>query len=216
MIDLKMKELKTLVVEYTCHVENMVKKSMEGLKNRDKKTLDNIINELEPVSNNMEVKIDELCTSIIARYQPMAKTLRTVIMILKINNDLERVGDLAVNIAQNSLYLIDKPLFKPLIDLPRMAEISLAMLNQAINSFITEDSELARRVCKQDDTVDNLRNQVIRELLTFMMEKPEVIKPSLRLMNISKHLERIADLSTNISEDVVFIVEGKIIKHTWE
>lgn len=216
MINTKIKELRSKIIEFTCHVEKMIKNSMEGLKNRDLNELKNVIEKLEPMANDFEVHIDELCASIIAQYQPMAKSLRTVLMVLKMNNDLERLADLAENISKSGISLIEKPLFKPLIDLPKMAEIAIEMLNEAVNAFVNDDVEQARKVCLKDDSVDDLRNQIVRELLTYMMETPAVIEPALKLMDIAKNLERIADLATNISEDVVFIVEGKIIKHTWE
>ena len=134
-------------------------------------------------------------------------------MILKMNNDLERIGDLAVNIAESSLFLMGKPPVKPLIDLPRMAEEVMLMLRNSILAFINEDTELAIEVCKHDDMVDALRDQIYRELITYMMSDPSTIERALHLMRISRNLERIADLATNICEDAIYTAEGKVIKH---
>jgi len=172
-----------------------------------------VIKEYEPKMNELEIELDELCTNLIALYQPKAGNLRTILMILKMNNDLERVGDLAVNISESALYLIEKPPVKPLIDIPRMAEESIDMLKNAIDSFINKDAELAKSVCEKDTIVDGLRDQVLRELITYMSSDPTTIERAIHLIRISRSLERIADLSTNICEDVIFMVEGKVIKH---
>ena len=137
-------------------------------------------------------------------------------MILRMNNDLERIGDHAVNISQSALVLIEQPLVKPFIDIPRMAEEVKHMINDAIVSFINKDSHLAKKVCERDSVVDSLRDQIIRELITYMISDPSTIQRSLHIMNVSKNLERIADLSTNICEDVIFLVDAKVIKHHHE
>jgi len=149
----------------------------------------------------------------IAQYEPRAKDLRTILMVMKMNNDLERVGDHAVNIAECSLFLIERPSLKPLLDIPRMAEESVGMLKDSIEAFIKEDSLLAAMVCERDNIVDNLGQQILRELITFMGADSTTIERSMRLLNIARNLERIGDLSTNISEDVIFMVEGRVIKH---
>ena len=132
------------------------------------------------------------------------------------NNDLERIADHAVNISQSALYLIEQPLVKPLIDIPRMADTVIGMLNDGVNAFIHEDSSLASSVCTRDSDVDALRSQILRELITYMVSEPSTIERSLHLIRVSKNLERIADLSTNICEEVIFLVEGKVIKHHFE
>jgi len=129
------------------------------------------------------------------------------------NNDLERMGDHAVNIAESSLFLIERPPVKPLIDIPNMAKVTMEMLRNSINSFINENAKLAKTVCERDYIVDGLRDQILRELITFMSSDPSTIERSIHLMRISSNLERIADLSTNICEDVIFMVEGRVIKH---
>ncbi len=209
----KINELKKKLIEEATLAEEMVKKSVKGLVEKDEKILNEVLKKDEPQINKKEIELDEMCTNLIALYQPEAGNLRTILMILKMNNDLERIGDLAVNISESSLYLIDKPLVKPLIDIPRMSEVATEMLKNAIDSFIKRDSKLAKAVCEKDSVVDNLRDQVLRELITFMISDSSTIERAIHLIRISRNLERVADLSTNICEDVIFIVEGKIIKH---
>ncbi len=213
MLNNKILDLKKQLIEEAGLAESMVRKSTEGLLSKKKEFLLEVIDNDEPKMNQFEIKVDELCTSLIALYQPEAKNLRTVLTILKINNDLERIGDLAVNISQSALYLIERPLVKPLIDIPRMSEGAINMLKDSINSFIKKDAGLAKSVCERDVIVDELREQILRELVTYMVSDPHTIKRSLELIKIAHSLERIADLSTNISEDSIFMIEGKIIKH---
>ncbi|OPY66773.1 MAG: hypothetical protein A4E63_02452 [Syntrophorhabdus sp. PtaU1.Bin050] len=175
--------------------------------------LTEVIQKDEPKANETEIVIDELCATMIAQYQPKAKDLRTILMVMKMNNDLERAGDHAVNIAECSLFLIERPAIKPLLDIPRMAEEAVMMLKDAIEAFIKEDASLAAMVCLRDNIVDNLGQQVLRELITFMSSDPTTIERSMRLLNIARNLERLGDLSTNISEDVIFMIEGRVIKH---
>ncbi len=215
MLEEKIRDLKEKLTEYAEHVEGMIEKSITGLLKREKQLLREVINRDEEIANNREVELDELSIFLIAQYAPRAKDLRTIMMVSKMNNDLERMGDLAVNIAESALYLIERPLVKPLIDIPRMAEESVRMVKDAINSFIKEDAKLAKLVCERDQVVDDLRDQVLRELITYMTSDPKTIERSLHLLRISRCLERVADLSTNICEDVIFMVEGRIIKHHW-
>jgi len=209
----KINGLKKKLVEEANLAEDMVKKSIKGLVEKNKNFLEEVMKKDEPLINKFEVELDEICTNLIALYQPEAGNLRTILMILKMNNDLERIGDLAVNISESALYLIDKPDVKPLIDIPRMTEVSTEMLRKAIDSFIKRDSSLAKSVCEKDSIVDNLRDQVLRELITFMTADPSVIERAIHLIRISRNLERVADLSTNICEDVIFMVDGRVIKH---
>jgi phosphate transport system protein len=191
----------------------MIEKSIKGLVQRDKGMLTEVIEEQEPKENMLEMEIDEACIQLTACYQPQAKDLRTIMMVLKMNNDLERMGDEAVNISEGALLLIDRPEVKPLIDIPRMAQEARKMLEDSIKAFMNENTQLAQKVCERDDLVDGLRDQVLRELITFMASDPSVIEPSILLIRISRSLERIADLCTNICEDVIYMVEGRIIKH---
>ncbi len=205
--------LKERCTGFSALAESMIAKSIRGLLDKDERALKELVEKDEPDANRYEVEIDELITETIAQFSPKAKDLRTVLMILKMNNDLERIGDLAVNIAESALFLIDKPPVKPLIDIPRMAELAAKMLKNSIDSFVNEDPVLAKSVCEMDNEVDNLRDQILRELITFMVSDPATIERSIHLIRISRNLERIADLSTNICEDVIFMVEGRTIKH---
>jgi phosphate transport system protein len=191
----------------------MIEKSIKGVKNMDRAILETMISEDEPRANEYEITIDELCTTIIARYQPNTKALRMILMGLNISTNLERMGDHAVTIAESGLFLIEKPVVKPLIDIPRMGEIVISMLRDVITAFIHEDPDLAQNICARDESVDNLRTQIMRELITFMIADPGTIERALQLMKIASNLERIADLATNIAEDVIYLVKGTIIKH---
>ncbi len=201
------------LVESASLVESMVQKSIRGLTQRDEGLLLEVIEQDEPRENELEMEIDEACIHVIACYQPQARDLRTIMMVSKINNDLERMGDEAVNISESALFLIKKPEVKPLIDIPKMAEETRRMLKESLKSFMDEDTQRARGVCQRDDIVDGLRDQILKELITFMASDPTTIERSNHLIRISRSLERIADLSTNICEDVIYMVEGKTIKH---
>jgi len=213
MISRKLEELKGKLTESASLVENMVDKSIIGLLQRDEGLLLEVIEQDEPRENSLELDIDEACIQVVACYQPHAKSLRTIMMVLKINNDLERMADEAVNISESALFLIKRPEVKPLIDIPRMAEEATKMMNDSLRSFMNEDPNLAENVCKRDDIVDGLRDQILRELVTFMASDPRTIERSIHLIRISRSLERIADLSTNICEDVIYMVEGRTTKH---
>ncbi|MEK6645600.1 MAG: phosphate signaling complex protein PhoU [Candidatus Firestonebacteria bacterium] len=213
MFDEKMIGLKKEIVEHAGLVESMIAKSIKGLLSKDKGLLSEVINKDELKSNNYEIEIDELCTNIIAQYEPKARDLRIVLMILKMNNDLERIGDHAVNISQSCIYLLEHPLIKIDIDISQIANISKKMLNDSITSFLNEDIDLAKNVCKDDTIIDNLKYDLSKKLITFMASDPKTIKYCLNIMRINNNLERIADLSTNICEEVIFISEGRVIKH---
>ncbi len=213
MLEEKIVELKEQLIEYASLIEQMIEKSIRGLLRKEKEPLTEVMEEDEDRANDFEIELDELCTTLIAQYQPKAKDLRTILMVLKMNNDLERMGDHAVNICESDLFLIERPLVKPLIDIPRMAEVATKMLKDSIDSFVEENADLAKSVCERDSIVDGLRDQILRELITFMTSDPSTIDRSLHLMRVARNLERIADLSTNICEDVIFMVEGRVIKH---
>lgn len=179
-------------------------------------TLMTEISSQEKKINSLQVEIDDTSLKLIALHQPVADDLRLLSSAMKINSELERIGDQAVNIMQSALELIQQPQLKPLIDVPRMAEMVQKMVTDALDSFVKKDSSLAREVLKRDDLIDNLKNQIFRELLTFMLQDPTTIPRALQLILISRHLERIADHSTNIAEDVIYLVEGKDIRHHLE
>jgi phosphate transport system protein len=206
--------LKRELIEYAALVEAMIEKSIKGLVNKERDVLIEVIEKDEPKSNNFEIKLDELCTVVIAQYQPKGKGLRTVLMILKINNDLERMADHSVNIAETALTLIEVPPMADYVkDVLKMAEISRGMLKDSIDSFVHEDSALAKDVCKRDDVVDDLRRGNRREIIGAMCADCSKMEAGLDVLRIARNLERIADLSTNIGEDVIFMIEGKVIKH---
>ncbi len=213
MFEEKMTNLKRQLVEYTSLVEAMIEKAVRGFLDKEKDVLAEVIDKDEPRANDFEIRLDGLCTELIAQYEPKAKDLRAILMIMKMNNDLERMGDHAVNIAESAIYLIERPLVKPLIDIPRMGEVTVGMLRDSITAFINEDADLAKSVCERDSIVDGLRDQILRELITFMLSDSKTIERSLHLTRISGNLERIADLSTNMCEDVIFMVKGEVIKH---
>lgn len=204
--------LKKLLLEMAGSVEEMIAKSIRALKERNMILAEEVIKSDDKV-NTMEIEIDNQCLKILALYQPEAGDLRSVTMIMKINGDLERIGDHAVNICQKVIYLADKPPVKPLIDIPRMAEKSIQMLRESLNSFVNINAELAMEVCKMDDEVDSLETQITRELLTYMISDPRTIDPAIQLILIARDLERVADLATNIAEDTYYIASGKTIKH---
>lgn len=213
MLDEKMVDIKRELIEFSSLVQSMIERSVEGLLTKQKQMLFDVIEKDEPKANNWEIALDELCTHTIAQFTPRAKDLRTILMTLRMNNDLERMGDHAVNIAEDSLYLIERPPVKQLIDIPRMAEEATSMVRDSILAFLHEDVGLAKKIYERDSVVDGCEKQVLRELITYMTSDATAIERSLRLLNIARNLERVADLSTNISEDVVFMVEGLVIKH---
>ncbi|MCS7214154.1 MAG: phosphate signaling complex protein PhoU [Candidatus Calescibacterium sp.] len=213
MLENQIEIIKSKLIEFGNHVNIMLEKSTKGLLEKDEALLKEVIELDEPKCNEMEIDVDELCISTLARFDPKGKLLRTIVIALKMNNDLERIGDHLVNISQSALFLIGKPQVKPLIDIPRMAQEVKKMLSDSVKSFIEEDDALAKRVCENDDIVDSYREQIIRELITYMISDPTTIERALHLIRISGNLERIADLSTNICEDVIFLVKGEIIKH---
>lgn len=216
MLQERIKALKKELVESATLVENMITKSIDGLLGRDESLLREVMGVMEPATNDLEIRIDDLCTTTIAQYQPKARELRVVLMVFKMNSDLERMGDHVANIADSGLFLMSHSPVKPLVDIPRLARETIESLNDSIKAFLDEDASLAQAVCERDYIIDALQNQIFRELVTFMSSDPTTIERSLHLIRISNNLERIADLSTNICEDVIFMVEGRVIKHHLE
>lgn len=205
-------KLKKMLFEMATFVEEMIAKSVKALEENNMILAEEVKKSDDKV-NEMEIEIDNQCIRILALYHPEAEDLRTVTMIMKINNDLERIGDHAVNIAEMTLYLADKPPVKPLIDIPKMGEKAIEMLQESLDSFVNKDAELAVEVCKKDDEVDALEPQIVRELVTYMISDPKTIDRALTLILIARALERVADLATNIAEDAYYIASGKILKH---
>ncbi len=209
----KLTELEARLFTMAAIVEEMVAVSIDSLVKRDAEPARRVIEENEPRVNQLEIDIEDEAISLIALHQPEASELRTITMVIKVNNDLERIGDHAVNIAQAALFLVERPLVKPLIDLPRMAECAIAMLKDSLDSMTKGDVDLARDVCRRDSVVDSLKDQIGRELVTYMTSDATTIDRALKLMSVSRNLERIADLATNIAEDAIYTAKGQVIKH---
>jgi len=193
-------------------VEQRVSQAVLALMERRAELSDAVI-EGDKEVNDLQIEIDDRCLKLLALQQPMASDLRLITSAMKINADLERIGDQAVNIAENANQLLSQPPLKPLLDLPRMAEIAQQMTRDSLDAFVHRDSALARKVLERDDEVDQLKDQNFRVLLTYMMADPGTIERALGLILVSRNLERIADHATNIAEDVIFLVEAKDVRH---
>jgi phosphate transport system protein len=204
--------LKTRLLEMGGLAEERVRSAVQGLAEPDFAQIEHVLHGDEPV-NALHMEIDDRCLKLLALHQPMAADLRAVMVAVKINTDLERVGDLAVNIAEASKRYATHPPVKKLIDIPRMADIAQAMLRDALDSYVNQDIVLAQHVLNEDDKLDALKTQIFRELLTFMLQDPGTIEPSLDLILVSRHLERIGDHATNIAEDVIFLVSARDVRH---
>ncbi len=204
--------LKGRILDMSALAEDLVRTAVEALIERDSTKAESVIladSELDAI----EMEVDDACIQLLALQQPMARDLRLITMAMKISNDLERVGDHAVNIAQGVEHIVRQP---PLVSFPEIEEmvrLAREMLSDALDAFVRSDSQAARDVCRRDDRVDSLQDSLFRILLTHMMEDPRRIGPSLSLLLVSRNVERIADLATNIAEDVVYLVEGRTIKH---
>lgn len=204
--------LKTQLLEMSGLAEELVDQAMQALRARDAELASTVIrrdNDLDA----MEVAVDDMCIHLLALQQPMARDLRLITMAMKISNDLERVGDHAVNIAEAVAHLAESPIHLEFAEIDEMGRLATEMLTDALDTFVRADAQGAREVCRRDDRVDGLHNSLFRILLTHMMEDPRRIGASMSLFLVSRNLERIADLATNIAEDVVFLVEGRNIKH---
>lgn len=210
--DDELRELKERLLYMGSLVEERIYKSIKALVDRNEEQCREIA-ATDGLVNDLHIEIDDRCLRLLALRQPIAIDLRFITAAMKINSDLERMGDLAVNISENSILLLKQPQLKPLIDIPRMAQISQSMVKDSLDAFVKRDIELARKVILRDDEVDALKDQVFRELLTFMISDPQTVARALELILISRHLERIADHATNIAEDVIYMVLGKDIRH---
>ena len=192
--------------------ERAISNAIDALVKRDTPLAERTIGEDEKI-NKMELLIDEWCLKLLALHQPLAADLRFITSAMRINVELERIGDLAVNIAERVVSLNQEPQLKPYIDIPRMAEITKNMVKDVLDAFVNGDAELARSVCERDDQVDALNDQVFRELITYMLADPKTITRAVHLIIVSRYLERIADHATNIAEGVIFMVKALVIKH---
>ena len=208
----ELEQLKTRLLEMGGLAEDRVRAAVDGLVARDVAAIERVLTGDAPI-NQLHIEIDSRCFKLLALHQPMAVDLRAIVSAVKINTDLERVGDLAINIAEAARRYLRHVPVKALIDIPRMATIAQAMLRDALDAYVRRDVTLAHAVLNEDDTLDSLKTQVFRELLTYMLQDPSTIEPSLDLILISRHLERIGDHATNVAEDVIFMVSAKDVRH---
>jgi len=213
--DVELDQLRYKLVMMATKVEILITHSIEAIRKRDAAVVETAL-AMDKEIDQMEIEIEEAAISLIARYQPAAGDLRFLVGAIKINNDLERIGDHGVNIAQSAAVLAGRPHVKVLADIPWMAGLAVSMLKDSLDSFISADPEKAREVCTRDDQVDELKDQILRIVLTFMMEKPDFISEGMTLILVARNLERIADLATDISEEAIYIHQGKVIKHRVE
>lgn len=204
--------LKARLAEMAGLAEEAVRRAVVALLDRDADQARQVI-ERDAVIDELEVEIDEQSVGLLALQQPMAKDLRLITMAMKMSNDLERVGDHAVNIAETVRWLVEAPVFPVVPELEEMVRLSTDMLRDSLDAFIRGDVQLAREVLKRDDRVDELHENSFRVLLTHMMEDPRKISAGMDLLLVSRNLERIADLATNISEDVIYMIDGRVVKH---
>jgi len=206
-------KLKSKILMMGTLVEEQIRNALTALIERDEALAQRVIANDHHV-NALDVEIDEMSLDALVRYQPVAKDLRFVTTAMKISSELERMSDLSENICERTIELNEEPQLKPYIDIPHMAERARIMVKESLDAFVKMDSALARKVIQDDDFIDNLTEQLFRELLSFMIENPKTISRAIRLSFISKYIERIADHATNVAELVVYMVEGKIIRHT--
>lgn len=212
-IDQELNELNKDILKMGAYAEEAIFKSVEALRNRDKKMAESIIENDNDI-DTLELMIDEKCIDLIARYQPMAKDLRFITTGMKINAELERISDIAVDIAQRTLEIVDKPVLKPLVDIPKLAAIAQNMVKMAIDSFVKGDITLAKKVMLSDPEADNLRNLIQRELIEdYMLKDGSTAPRAVQLLLIARFLERICDHTTNIAEDVIYMVHAEVVRH---
>ena len=208
----ELEELKQRLLWMASLAERAVHQALQSVFEKDEALANRVLEE-EKAINEMQIEIDSRVMKLAALQQPMAVDLRFIFSASRINNDLERIGDQAVNIAQSALRVLRHPQVKPYVDLPRMGEIVEGMVRDSLNALVQRDAELAKSVLTRDDEVDHLRDQIFRELLTYMMENSAVIFPAFELILVTKNLERIGDHATNIAEDVIYMVAGKDVRH---
>jgi phosphate transport system protein len=208
----ELEQLQGRLLEMGGLAEERVRAVVQGLVSRDAELIERVLQGDEPI-NQLHIEVDTRCFRLLALHQPMATDLRAIVAAVKINTDLERVGDLAVNIAEAANRYISQPPVKKLIDIPSMGQIAQAMLRDALDAFVKRDTTLAHQVLNEDDRLDGLKTQVFRELLTYMLTDPGTIEAGLDLILVSRHLERIGDHATNIAEDVIFMVSALDVRH---
>ena len=207
-----LENIKEQILKMGSFVEDAIRKSIKALVERDRDLAIAVIDG-DAIVNNFDVEIEELCIRFLALWQPTGSNLRFVTTAIKIITDIERIGDMAVDTCERAVELLDEPPLKPYIDIPRMAEAAQKMLKDSLDAFVAKDADLAIRICESDDFVDNLNQQIFNELLLYMLKDPKNIARAVRLTYIAKYLERLADHATNIAEMVVYMVQGKVIRH---
>ena len=205
-------ELKERLLWMAGLAERAVHQAVQAVFQKDADLAKRVLDEERDI-NEMQIEIDDRVMQLVALQQPMAVDLRFVLSASRINNDLERIGDQAVNIAQSALRILRHPQVKPYVDLPRMSELAEGMVRDSLNALVHRDADLAKSVLIRDDEVDHLRDQIFRELLTYMMENSAVVFPAFELVLVTKNLERIGDHATNIAEDVIYMVAGRDVRH---
>ncbi len=210
--DQELEQLKAKLLEMSALVESAIYRSVQGVVEKNAALAEQVMKN-EARINQLEIEVDDLAISLLALQAPMAADLRLVTAAIKINNDLERMGDLSVSIAQSALALMQEPVIRPLIDIPHIAGLAQGMVRKALDAFVNRDPELARSVLASDDAVDNMRTASYHELISFMEKNPSQISQALYLLSTVRNLERIADHATNIAEDVLFLVKGIDVRH---
>jgi phosphate transport system protein len=204
--------LKARLLQMGGLAEEQLRQAVQGLVRRDRDLIARVLTS-DDALNALHIEVDNRCFTLLALYQPMAVDLRAIVAAVKINTDLERVGDLAINIAEAAQRYVAHPPVKKLIDIPRMATLAQTMLRDALDAFVRRDTALAQQVLNEDDALDSLKTQIFRELLTYMLADPATIEPALDLILVSRHLERVGDHATNVAEDVIFMVSAKDVRH---
>ncbi|MDA8432581.1 MAG: phosphate signaling complex protein PhoU [Nitrospiraceae bacterium] len=212
VLDDELQQLKEKILKMGSLVEEALKNSIQALVERDNALAQRVIDN-DRVVNTLDVEIDEDSIRLIALRQPMAGNLRFITTAMKITTDMERMGDLAVNIAERAIELNEEPILKPYIDIPRMREIAQGMMRDALDAFVRKDKKLATEVIMRDDEVDDLKHDVLQELAFFMAQDPTTVSRAMKISFVAQYLERLADHATNIAEMVIYLVEGKIIRH---
>ncbi|OHB89521.1 MAG: phosphate transport system regulatory protein PhoU [Planctomycetes bacterium RIFCSPHIGHO2_12_FULL_52_36] len=212
IFDKELNALKERLLYMGSMAQGMIRVAIKGLVERDESILEEVFKNEEEV-NHLQIEIDDMAMRLLALRQPMAVDLRFIAASIKINSELERIADQAVNVCQNTQVLLKYPLLKPLIDIPRMAEIAQKMLNDSLEAFVNRDPDQAQVTLAEDDKLDGLKDQIFRELLTYMISDPTTVQRALCLILISRNLERIGDHATNVCEDVIYMVQGRDIRH---
>ncbi len=211
----ELEDLQGRLLEMGTLVESAIHTSVLALTERSEAQAQQVLGNEDRI-NHLEIEIDELAVRLLALQQPMARDLRFLTAAIKINTDLERMGDLAVNIVERAIALMNRQPVKPLIDIPQMARTTESMVRKSLDAFVKREPELARSVLLSDDTVDRLRDSIHNELIAFMQQNPDAIPQALELILVARHLERIADHATNIAEDTLFLVKGVDVRHHLE